>query len=200
MREYNLSKEPIRIDLLIINNGEKKAKLKNEIEHIMRGYNVIEYKSPTDNLSIDDFYKTLGYACLFKGYGTNVNQIPTNELTISIFYEAYPRKMLLTIEMEGHTIEEKYPGIYYVYDFPFPVQIVVIKQLRSGEHKSLKVLSLNADRDDIKAFLKETEDLYSLREKQNVDAVLRLRKGESKEQLLSSGVDEDTIELAFTIK
>ena len=69
----------------------------------MRRYNVIEYKSPTDNLSIDDFYKTLGYACLFKGYGTNVNQIPTNELTISIFYEAYPRKMLLTIEMEGHT-------------------------------------------------------------------------------------------------
>ena len=109
---------------------------------------------------------------MFKGYGTNVNQIPTNELTISIFYEAYPRKMLLIIEMEGHTIEEKYPGIYYVYDFPFPVQIVVIKQLRSGEHKSLKVLSLNADRDDIKAFLKETEDLYSLREKQNVDAVL----------------------------
>ena len=77
----------------------------------MRRYNVIEYKSPTDNLSIDDFYKTLGYACLFKGYGTNVNQIPTNELTISIFYEAYPRKMLLTIEMEGHTTEEKYPGI-----------------------------------------------------------------------------------------
>lgn len=108
--------------------------------------------------------------------------------------------MLLTIEMEGHTIEEKYPGIYYVYDFPFPVQIVVIKQLRSGEHKSLKVLSLNADRDDIKAFLKETEDLYSLREKQNVDAVLRLRKGESKEQLLSSGGDEDTVELAFIIK
>lgn len=33
-----------------------------------------------------------------------------------------------------------------------------------------------------------------------VDAVMRLRKGESKEQLLSSGVDEDTIELAFTIK
>ena len=49
----------------------------------------------------------------------------------------------------------------------------MIKQLRSGEHKSLKVLSLNADRDDIKAFLKETEDLYSLREKQNVDAVLQ---------------------------
>ena len=59
-REYNLSKEPIRIDLLIIK--EKKIEIKNEIGHLLRKYNVIEYKSPEDNLSIDDFYKTLGYA------------------------------------------------------------------------------------------------------------------------------------------
>ena len=174
------------------------------------------------------------------------------------------------------TIEEKYPGIYYVYGFSFPVQIVVIKQLRSGEHKSLKVLLSKADRDDIKAFLKETEDLCSPREKQNIDAVLqasvsanyelyevirrestmcealrelmkdeiekdvnaakeaamaegreigisqgieqgieqgivkgrdslidavlRLRKGETQEQLMDSGVDKDTIELALKIQ
>ena len=29
-REYNLSKEPIRIDLLIINNVKKEQKLKND--------------------------------------------------------------------------------------------------------------------------------------------------------------------------
>ena len=59
---------------------------------------MIEYKSPEDNLSIDDLYKTIGYACLFKGYGQHVGQIPTEELTISIFRDAYPRKMLLTLE------------------------------------------------------------------------------------------------------
>ena len=172
-REYNLSKEPIRIDLLIINNVKKEQKLKNEIGHIMRRYNVIEYKSPTDNLSIDDFYKTLGYACLLKGYGKNVNHIPSTELTISLFHESYPRKMLLTIMEEGHTIEEKYPGIYYIHGFSFPVQVVVIKQLRSKEHKSLKILTTNANRNDVKVFLQETEAICSPRERQNIDAVLQ---------------------------
>lgn len=32
------------------------------------------------------------------------------------------------------------------------------------------------------------------------DTVLRLRKGETKEQLLQSGVDEKTIDLALTLK
>ena len=65
--EYNLSKEPIRIDLLIINHAS--GRLQNEIGHLMKRYNIIEYKSPEDGLTIDDFYKTIGYACLYKGYG-----------------------------------------------------------------------------------------------------------------------------------
>lgn len=89
--EYNLSKEPIRIDLLIIKETDRK--IENEIGRIMRKYNVIEYKSPEDSLSIDDFYKTMGYACLYKGYGDRVNQIPAEELTISIFRESCPRKL-----------------------------------------------------------------------------------------------------------
>ena len=82
--EYNLSKEPIRIDLLIIKDREC-DQIKNEIGHIMRTYNVIEYKSPEDALTIDDFYKTVGYACLYKGYGERVDAVPINELTVSIF-------------------------------------------------------------------------------------------------------------------
>ena len=169
--EYNLSKEPIRIDLLIIKENENR--IKNEIGHIMKTYNVIEYKSPEDNLSIDDFYKTLGYACLFKGYGKSVNAIPIEKLTVSIFREAYPRKMLLTLKQQGHKIEEKYAGIYYVYGFPCMIQIVVIKQLHREEHKSLKVLSINADKEDIKEFLKESESAYGPRERNNIDAVLQ---------------------------
>lgn len=65
--EYNLSKEPVRIDLLVIKNREEAPILKNEIGHIMRKYNVLEYKGPGDDMSIDTFYKTLGYACLYKG-------------------------------------------------------------------------------------------------------------------------------------
>ena len=62
-REFNLSKEPIRMDLLIIKKLSD-VRIKNEIGHIFRKFNVVEYKSPDDALSIDDYYKTVGYACL----------------------------------------------------------------------------------------------------------------------------------------
>lgn len=107
--EYNLSKEPIRIDLLIIKEG-RTGQIKNEIGHIMRTYNVIEYKSPEDALTIDDFYKTVGYACLYKGYGEYVDAVPINELTISIFREARPEKMFLTLQKYGHKYRRKISG------------------------------------------------------------------------------------------
>lgn len=79
----------------------------------------------------------------------------------------------MTLAQQGHKIEEKYAGIYYICNLPFPVQIVVMKQLRWEGHKSLKVLSAKAKKEDVKGFLKETEELCSPREKQNVDAVLQ---------------------------
>ena len=107
--EYNLSKEPIRIDLLIIKE-ESDRRIKNEIGHIMKKYNVIEYKSPEDALTIDDFYKTVGYACLYKGYGERVDAVPINELTISIFRAKRPEKMFLTLQKYGHKYRRKISG------------------------------------------------------------------------------------------
>lgn len=53
---------------------------------------MIEYKSPEDALTIDDFYKTVGYACLYKGYGERVDAVPINELTVSISEQSDQRK------------------------------------------------------------------------------------------------------------
>ena len=82
--EHNLSKEPLRIDLLVIKKG-KKDTTENDIAKIFRKYNLMEYKSPEDGLSIDDFYKVLGYACLYKGTADRVNKIPSNELSSGCF-------------------------------------------------------------------------------------------------------------------
>jgi hypothetical protein len=171
-REYNLSKEPIRVDLLISKDGE--GTIKNEIGHIMRKYNIIEYKSPDDKLSIDDFFKTIGYACLYKGYGTKVNAIPEDELTVSVFREAYPREMIKELRRKGHDVIEKYPGIYYITNnLPFPAQIVVTSRLSPETHSSLRILTKNARIEDIKRFLEQTKDLKEPGEKDNVDAVLQ---------------------------
>ena len=172
--EYNLSKGPIRIDLLIIKE-ESDRRIKNEIGHIMRTYNVIEYKSPEDALTIDDFYKTVGYACLYKGYGERVDAVPINELTVSIFRAKRQEKMFLTLQKYGHKIKEKYSGIYYVTErLPFPVQIIVTQELEPREHRSLRILSNHAKKEDVEEFLKEVEKMNTPRERQNVEAVLQV--------------------------
>lgn len=88
------------MDLLIIKKLAD-VEIKNEIGHVFKKYNVIEYKSPDDGLSIDDYYKTVGYACLYKGLGEVVNQIPAEELTVFIFWEGYPRELFEALKMSG---------------------------------------------------------------------------------------------------
>jgi hypothetical protein len=151
------------------------GRIKNEIGHIMRTYNVIEYKSPEDALTIDDFYKTVGYACLYKGYGEHVDAVPINELTVSIFRRNRPEKMFLTLQKYGHKIEENSQGIYYVTEhLPLPAQVVVTQELDQGEHRRLRILSKHAKKEDVEEFLRKAEGMNTLRDRQNVEAVLQV--------------------------
>lgn len=49
--EYNLTRKPLQIDLLIIKKA-KEYQVKNEIGRIFRTHNIMEYKSPEDSLNI----------------------------------------------------------------------------------------------------------------------------------------------------
>ena len=111
-REYNLSKKPLQMDLLIIEK-RKNVQIQNEIGRIFRRHNVIEYKSPDDGMTIDDFFKTLGYAYLYKGLGEKVEQIPLEELTISLFRATVPKQLFNKLAGYGYLIEKHVSGIYY---------------------------------------------------------------------------------------
>jgi hypothetical protein len=172
--EYNLSKMPLRMDLFII---KKRADvvIQNEIGRIFKRYNVLEYKSPEDAMTIDDYYKTIGYACLYKGLGETVNVVPAEELTVSLFREAYPKELLQNLQKSGAVIEEKFPGIYYISgNTMFATQIIVTGELDREEHASLRVLSAQADSEDIRRFLKASEKLDNPGDRHNVDAVLQV--------------------------
>ncbi len=181
-REFNLSKEPIRMDLLIIKKLSD-VRIKNEIGHIFRKFNVVEFKSPDDALSIDDYYKTVGYACLYKGLGETVNQIPANELTISIFRESYPREMFEAMKNLGLEIKERYPGIYYISGKQalFDTQIVVTKQLDRETHRTLRVLSKHVKEEDIRRFVEKATQMSEPGDRNNVDAVLQVSVSANKE-------------------
>ena len=181
-QEHNLSKEPLRIDLLVLKVNNTDRKFSNEIGHIMKTYNIIEYKSPEDSLNIDDYYKTIGYASLYKGMGKYVNRIPAREVTVSMFCTRKPVKMLNMLKEDGAVIEQKFPGIYYITgNTLFPVQMVVVKELDKQTHSSLRVLTDNADREDVEKFLQNSVKTNEPWEREDIDAVLQASVSANKE-------------------
>lgn len=172
--EYNLSKEPLRVDLLVVGK-QNDIQLENEAGRIFKRYNIIEYKSPDDGLTIDDFFKTIGYACLYKALGKTVNQILEEQITVSLFRDTYPQELFRTLKESGRKIEEKYPGIYYVSgNVQFDVQIVVMNQLSPEKHSAFRVLSKCAKEEDVRRFLKESLTLVNQGDRANADAVFEV--------------------------
>ena len=180
--EYNLSKKPLQIDLVIIKKMDWKRTLQNEIGHIMRGHNILEYKGPGDELTIDSFFKVIGYASLYKAQGIAVNKIPASEVTVSFFRNAYPKALFLELKKEGYILKKMYPGIYYVRGkVPFPVQVVVTSQLERKAHCSLRVLTTQVEMQDAELFLEQIHYLESKNERSNIASVLQVSVNANKQ-------------------
>ena len=126
--EHMLTKKPMQIDVLVKN--DKHVKIRKNIGRIFRQYNIIEYKSPKDDLNIDDFYKTYAYACIYKSDTEAVDRIQATELTISFVCYHYPRAMLNKLERDrGITVESVDDGIYYLLGDAIPIQLIVVPVL-----------------------------------------------------------------------
>ena len=144
--ELPLTVGSLFVDLIVIEMIQP-VPMENELGKIFRKHNVCEYKGPDDAMNIDDYYKTLAYACLYKCSGQTVDAIPAREITVSLIRDAYPRQLIHALEAEGHTVTERYPGVFYL-EFPedengktlFPTQIIVTNRLVRETHSGLRVL------------------------------------------------------------
>jgi hypothetical protein len=143
--EFQLSKEPMRVDALIIKK-KPDVKIENIVCEIFRGHNIVEYKSPVDRaLSLKDFYKTaFGYAGIYAAQ-TNVKM---TDMTATIICFKRPVKLFSALKKEfGYKILRKYDGVYYIYNNDnnarnsLAVQIVVTYELPDS------VMELSAIRD-----------------------------------------------------
>ena len=171
--EYNLSKKPLQADLLIIEKNGK-TRMKNAIGHIFRKHNIVEYKSPGDGMTVDDFYKCVAYACLYKSTGENVNAIAGDELSITMIRESYPKSMMRELKRLGIGFVKYEAGIYHSRNIFIPAQLIVTQELEPDEHRSLRILSRKADEKDVKGFIKETLGYVTQGEKADVQAVLKV--------------------------
>ena len=171
-KEYNLNTKPLEIDLLVIKKNAD-AKISNEIGHIFRGHNIMEYKSPDDRLDIDAFYKAGAYASLYKAYGERLDERKADDITVSLVRESRPEGLFQYFGEHGYRLSSPFKGIYYVSgNVLFPTQVIVTKEIDGEAHTWLKSLSANVEEETAFRLLRQIKNLSGQRERELADSVL----------------------------
>ena len=150
----------MEIDLLVIKKLSAQS-ITHDIGSFFRKHNLVEYKSPDDALNIDVFYKALGYACLYKSFGKTVNDIPAEEITLTLVRQAPPVKLFHTLTAQGLSVCESSSGIYRISGSLFPVQLIVGQKLDFDAHTWLAALMENLSLSQMKAVLQKASELAS---------------------------------------
>ena len=170
--EFQLTEKPLQIDCTVV-KVKKDCKIKNEIGKIFRKHNIFEYKSPKDELNIDTFYKAVAYACLYKVLPNHVDEIPAEEITITLIRDRKPVKLLGELEKSGYGYKKEAAGIYYVNGAMFPVQIIVSSELDVDMHVQLKALTDRLEESLLRQYLLQAST-FEGREKNLADIVLQV--------------------------
>lgn len=140
-----LSKESLKIDMVI--KKDKDAQVQKNIGQIFKGHNLFEFKSETDNLSIHDYNKVIGYGMLYAAF----NHIHIQDITVSFVLTQHPSKLLKYLrEKRNLEFVETHRGIYYLKDEIIAVQIIEQKKLSSTENLFIKNLSSSINENDVK--------------------------------------------------
>ncbi len=173
-REHPLSKEPLRVDFLVIKKRHDVV-IDNAIGRKFKTFNLIEYKNPNDELDIDVLWKVVGYACLYKSMGPTVDAIKSDEITMSVFRSRKPVKLFKQLTNLGLSVEKVNEGIYCVSGLVvIPIYIVVIRELTDDGLKAIAIMRPDADEDTVRRFLREADSYTEPDDKRFTDAVLRI--------------------------
>ena len=170
--EFQLTEKPLQIDCTVV-KVKKNCKIKNEIGKIFRKHNIFEYKSPKDELNIDTFYKAVAYACLYKVLPNHVDEIPAEEITITLIRDRKPVKLLGELEKSGYGYKKEAAGIYYVNGAMFPMQIIESSELDVDMHVQLKALTNHLEESLMRQYLLQVST-FEGREKNLADIVLQV--------------------------
>ena len=122
---------------------------------------------------MDDFYKVYGYTNFYKADTGKVNEIPIQELTITLVSKQYPRELIRHLkEVRHYTIDNPEEGIYYVIGDILPIQILVTNRL--SPEKNLWLYSLTDTLKDMSVTRQLLEDYKKNKENQLYQAVMEI--------------------------
>jgi hypothetical protein len=150
--EHPLTREPLRIDVVIIKK-KKDVVIDKNIAAIFKGRNIVEYKSPEDSLVIADFHQVMAYAHL---YCVPPEKGDMTDLTVTFVTTREPREFKEYLRgVYGYTLTEKQAGITLIKDDVLPMQIIERRKLPPGEAVWLGNLGGDLSAEVIKAVLEE---------------------------------------------
>ena len=151
--QHYLGEEPPRIDYIILDDFKRLMHGKS-IFRIFRKKNVIEYKNPHDSLNERTIRKICGYANFYIGTADHEGDVPSNEVSISIFRAVKNKELFDEMEKEGTLVRTEAKGIYHVKkitDLPF--QIVITDELEGDEYAAYRALTDHANAKDVEILL-----------------------------------------------
>lgn len=171
--EYLLNTASLQIDILIYKLSPQ-CTLHNEIGRLFAKYNIVEYKSPKDELGIDEFFKAYAYAALFKSSGETQDSIKAEDVTITFIRAKKPCKLFRTLQQKGCEVHKQFQGIYYLdwhCGLYFKTQIIVTNELQQ-KHIWLRSLSDNLSKDAARQLIYSAERFTDGIQKVYADSVL----------------------------
>lgn len=169
--EYILGKNSYRIDLLIIKKLTDEV-IPINIARIFKTFNLLEIKGIGSSVSIDSYYKTIGYAGLLieqmgkSGCDSHRKQYSSLDVSLTLLSCHYPRKLMKHLREERKlTIAKVYPGVYYINKETFTIQIIVTKELSPEDNLYLHCLT---DKLQDTALTNRLADDYKLHQEQDI--------------------------------
>ncbi|MGL5435916.1 MAG: 3-isopropylmalate dehydrogenase [Lachnospiraceae bacterium] len=170
-REYNLTEKPLQIDTLII-KLQPGIRIKKSIGRMFRKYNIIEYKSPGDYISINDFYRVIAYACVYQSNTERIMEVRPEEITLTFVSNHFPKKLIQHLqERYSGGVSSQALGIYKISGLMFPLQIVISEELPCREYIWLSRLRMN------------------LQAKQDIEPLAQVYKGKEKIPMYEAVMD-----------
>jgi len=137
--EHELTHEPLKIDVVIIKKLQE-IQIEKSIGRILRKYNIFEYKSPSDYISIDDYFKVKAYTYLYKIQAEKTQAIDIDDITITLTSSKPPKKLLEYLKSKNTKIIQQDAGVYYIENAEIATQLLINEELSTKDAFYLKLL------------------------------------------------------------
>ena len=140
-KEYTLSPNGNRMDMLVIKK-QSGFQIPKHIASIFKSHNIFETKGFGSSLSTDAYYKTNGHAGYYIDLYPEKNALDRHDISLTFPTFHYPRNLFNHLTKEcNKTIENPFPGVYYISKEMYPTQVIVIKELLPEDSMYLHCLT-----------------------------------------------------------